>query len=95
MDPGFQFEWDLRKASSNLVKHGVAFNEALTVFYDPLARIFEDTDQSVEEPRELIIGHSAGYQLLVVSFTERQGGIRIISARHATRLERQDYEENQ
>lgn len=54
-----KFEWDPRKAASNLSKHGVSFQEALTAFADPLARIFDDEDHSVEEQREIIIGHSA------------------------------------
>ena len=91
----FQFEWDARKARANFRRHGIAFDQTLTVFDDPLARIFHDPDHSVEETRELIIGHSTGHELLVVSFTERTGRIRIISARRATRRERQDYEENQ
>jgi uncharacterized DUF497 family protein len=89
-----QFEWDARKARDNLKKHGVGFEEALTVFADPLARIFEDPDHSEEERRELIIGHSAGQRLLVVGFTERQTATRLIGAREATTRERRDYEQN-
>ena len=66
-----EFEWDAAKARENLQKHGVAFEEALTVFADPLARIFDDPDHSESERRELIVGHSAQQGLLVVSFTER------------------------
>ena len=88
------FEWDAIKARENLKKHGVAFEEALTVFADPLARIFDDSDHSENEQRELIVGHSAQQRLLVVSFTERQPRTRIISAREATALERRDDEEN-
>jgi uncharacterized DUF497 family protein len=55
-----RFEWDLNKAEANLVKHEVSFEEAMTVFADPLARIFPDEEHSVEELREIIIGHSAG-----------------------------------
>ena len=73
------FEWDARKASENLKKHGVAFDEALTVFADPLARIFDDPDHSEHERRELIIGHSAGQRLLIVSFTEREPRMRIMA----------------
>lgn len=54
-----KFEWDPKKAASNLSKHGVSFKEALTAFGDPLARIFGDEDYSIEEQREIIIGHSA------------------------------------
>jgi len=67
-----EFEWDATKARENLKKDGVALEEALTVFADPLARIFDDPDHSENEQRELIVGHSAQQRLLVVSFTERQ-----------------------
>ncbi len=60
------------KAAENLKKHGVAFNEAVTVFADPLASIFDDFDHSGEEPRELIIGHSVNHRVILVSFTEAQ-----------------------
>ena len=89
-----EFEWDATKARENFKKHGVAFKEALTVFADPLARIFEDPGHSEDEQRELIIGHSAHQRLLVVSFTERAPRTRIIGAREATAQERRDYEEN-
>jgi uncharacterized DUF497 family protein len=89
-----EFEWDAAKERDNVKKHAVSFQEALTVFADPLARIFDDPDHSQEEPRELVIGHSAKQRLLVVSFTERQSRTRIISAREATAYERRDYEEN-
>ena len=89
-----EFEWDATKARENLKKHGVAFEEALTVFADPLARIFDDPDHSESERRELIVGHSAEQRLLVVSFTEERPRTRIISAREATSHERRDYEEN-
>jgi len=89
-----EFEWDAKKAHENLKKHGVAFEEALTVFADPLARIFDDPDHSENERRELIIGHSASQRLLVVSFTEREPRTRIIGAREATVRERGDYEQN-
>lgn len=89
-----EFEWDAAKERENVNKHDVGFKEALTVFADPLARIFDDPDHSEGERRELIIGHSAKQRLLVVSFTERQSRTRIISARSATAHERRDYEEN-
>ena len=89
-----EFEWDRAKARENLKKHGVAFDEALTVFADPLARIFDDPDHSESEQRELIVGHSVQQRLLVVSFTDRQPRTRIISAREATSHERRNYEEN-
>ena len=88
-----EFEWDDLKAESNERKHGVRFEEARTVFDNPLARIFEDED-AVSERREIIIGHSDDHRLLVVCFTESETAVRLISARLATRRERQDYEEN-
>jgi hypothetical protein len=88
-----EFEWDAEKAQENLTKHGVAFEEALTVFGDPLASIFDDPDHSANERRELIIGHSANQRLLIVSFMQRMPRTRIIGAREATARERRDYEE--
>ncbi len=90
----FEFEWDSAKADANLKKHDMAFDEALTVFADPLARIFDDPDHSGDEKREIIIGHSAKQHHLVVCFTERPPRVRIINARNATKLERQDYEQS-
>ena len=89
-----RFEWDPSKAEANLVKHEVSFEEAMTVFADPLARIFPDEEHSVNELREIIIGHSAGHQLILVYFTGIDDRVRIFSARKATRRERKDYEEN-
>lgn len=86
------FEWDAEKAAVNLRKHGVAFQEALTVFADPLAGIHDDPDHSEDEERELIIGHSSSGRLLIVSFTELPKSVRIISARRVTRRERRDHE---
>ena len=89
-----EFEWDAKKSDANAKGHGVAFEEALTVFANPLARIFDDPDHSADEHREIIIGHSVKQRLLIVCFTEREGKIRIITARPTTRREHQDYEEN-
>ena len=89
-----QFEWDIKKAKSNEAKHGVSFGEAITVFADPLARIFDDPEHSEKERREIIIGHSAQRRLILVSFTGTDNNIRLFSARSATRKERKDYEEN-
>ncbi|NJL43597.1 MAG: BrnT family toxin [Pseudanabaena sp. SU_2_4] len=89
-----EFEWDESKAKSNLKKHGVSFNEAKTVFDNLLAVIFDDEAHSVGEKREVMIGHSQNNRLLLVAFTERPNAIRIISARLATRREREDYEQN-
>jgi uncharacterized DUF497 family protein len=72
----------------------VPFEEALTVFGDPLARIFNDEDHSIGEQREILIGHSSQGRLLVVCFTAHGGSVRIFSARTATKSERRDYEEN-
>ena len=89
-----EFEWDAEKAAANLTDHHVSFEEALTVFADPLAAIFDDPDHSAEERRELMIGRSTRQNLLVVSFTERAGRVRIITARKVTARERQDYEQS-
>lgn len=89
-----EFEWDPRKAESNLKKHGVSFVEALTVFADPVARIFDDPDHSSDERREIIIGYSRRPRLLIVGFTQRAGRVRIITARRASRAETKRHEEN-
>lgn len=90
---GLRFEWDDEKAVTNLRKHGVDFHEAHTVFFDPLALIFQDEGHSIEERREIIVGHSAAGRLLLVSFTERtHHAIRLISARPMNRREVEDYE---
>lgn len=92
---GVQFEWDRRKAASNLRKHGVSFDEGSAVFRDELAWIFDDEAHSAQEQREIIIGHSTRHRLLLVCFTEKaENVVRIISARLATKREREDYEEN-
>ena len=88
-----QFEWDKLKADANLKKHGVPFDEALTVFADPLARIRDDPDHSIGERREIIVGHSMRCRVLAVGFTERGPKVRIINARRATANERKNYEE--
>ncbi|MFB2923882.1 MULTISPECIES: BrnT family toxin [Aerosakkonema] len=87
-----KFQWDSEKATSNVKKHGVSFEEAVTVFGDPLAVTISDPDHSVGEFRFLTIGHSSLQRLLVVSHTEREGEVRLISARLATRQERRSYE---
>ena len=91
---GVKFEWNLKKAALNLSKHGVSFEEALTVFADPLAKIFDDESHSLGEQREIIIGHSVNQKLLLVCFTAEGESIRIFSAREATKRERKDYEES-
>jgi len=87
------FEWDARKAAANFSKHGVAFEDAATVFLDPLATTFPDPDHSKEEGREITIGYTMKGHLVFVSHCERRRRIRIISARRATRTEREQYEE--
>jgi uncharacterized DUF497 family protein len=89
-----EFEWDPHKAAANRRKHGISFDEALTVFYDPLARVFDDPDHSEGESREIMIGHSTRHRLLLVYFTNRRDRVRIIGARNATKREQSDYEEN-
>lgn len=84
---------DTEKAAANLAKHGVAFDEAATVFDDPYFLVFEDPDHSIGEYRYLIIGRSEGRRLLLAAYTERGDVIRVISAREATRRERKAYEE--
>jgi uncharacterized DUF497 family protein len=88
-----EFEWDQAKAAENLAKHDVGFDEAVSVFADPLARILDDPFHSLDEQREIIVGHSHRQRLLIVSFTERAPTVRIISARAVTTRERRDYEQ--
>lgn len=88
-----QFEWDQKKAKSNLSKHGVSFEEAKTVFDDPLYVDFYDPDHSEEEDRYIIVGESSLKRILLVSYKERKDKIRIISSRQVTKNERQAYEE--
>jgi uncharacterized protein len=90
------FEWDARKAASNLKKHGVSFAEAATVFGDPLALDGPDLNHSRVEPRFLRLGQSALGRVLAVAYTQRGTGdgtkIRLISARRASRHERSAYQ---
>lgn len=88
------FEWDASKSATNLVKHRVSFEDAAAVFLDPLAITFSDPDHSGTEHREITIGCTLKGQLLFVSHCERRTHIRIISARLATRAEREFYEED-
>lgn len=89
-----EFEWDEEKAAFNLEKHGISFEEASSVFDNPFALIISDSDHSEDEFREIIIGHSAQWKVLFVSFTQRQTALRIISARRATPKEQKAYEQN-
>jgi hypothetical protein len=93
----YEFEWDPAKADENLRKHGVGFEEAVTVFADSLALNMPDPSHSAEEEEEryLVLGSSKRARLLVVAYAERNTRTRIMSARKATRRERHDYEEGQ
>ena len=88
-----EFEWDSSKASENVQKHGVAFQEAATVFGDPLAITFDDPDHSLSEDRHITFGLSLQKRLIVVAHTERGNRTRIVSARLMDRKERKIYEE--
>jgi uncharacterized protein len=88
-----EFEWNLDKAALNLEKHVVSFQEATTVFNDPLSVTFPDPNHSIGESRYIIIGVSRFGQLLVVAHTDRGEKVRIISARKATHQEKRFYEE--
>jgi uncharacterized protein len=87
-----KFEWDREKEKRNIRKHAISFDEAVTVFYDPLSATFHDPDHSTTEDRFITVGYSPQGQLLVVSHTERGDTIRIISARPATIAERKRHE---
>jgi uncharacterized DUF497 family protein len=87
------FDWDDDKAAANLAKHLVSFEEAMSVFDDPLARIHDDPDHSAGETREIITGYSHSGRLLLVCFTEREDGTRIINARKPDKDERHHHEE--
>ncbi|MFN8457962.1 MAG: BrnT family toxin [Anaerolineae bacterium] len=89
---GVEFEWDEDKATSNIQKHGVTFEEGVEVFFDPF---YQTGDASIDddEQRDFIIGYTFAQRLLLAVFTERGQRTRIISARPATRAERKLYEE--
>jgi hypothetical protein len=87
------FEWDEAKAEANFEKHGISFADAATVFGDPLYVDFYDPDHSSDENRYLIIGASKEGRILIMSYTERNGVVRLISAREVTPTERKAYEE--
>ena len=87
-----KFEWDREKEKRNIRKHAISFDEAVTVFYDPLSATFHDPDHSITEDRFITVGYSPQGHLLVVSHTEREVKIRIISARPATISERKRHE---
>ena len=94
----FEFDWDPAKAAANLVKHGVGFEEAMSIFLAPLALTVPDDDQSIGEQRWVTIGVGGKQRLLLVVHTHVELGhdkvyIRLISARKPTRRERRDYEQ--
>ena len=89
-----RFEWNPDKADRNLNKHGISFEEAGTVFDDPLFITVLDEEHSVDEERYITLGLSKTGRLLLIAHTDRQGAIRIISARKATKRERRFYEES-
>jgi uncharacterized DUF497 family protein len=88
-----KYEWDTPKAAANLRRHGVSFEEATTVFLDPLAGSYDDPDHSQTEARDITFGYSSAGRALVVSHCERGQRVRIISARLMTRRERRQHEE--
>lgn len=88
-----EFEWDPLKATSNIKKHSVGFEEAATVFGDPLSLTISDMDHSGDEQRFVLLGQSYTGRLLIVVHTERSERVRIISARISTRNERKTYEQ--
>ena len=87
-----RFDWDGNKAAANVKKHRVSFDEAVTVFYDPLAATFEDADHSDDESRLVTVGYSVRGRLLVVCHSEHGAATRLISARRATARERKRHE---
>ena len=89
-----EFAWDTKKAASNLAKHDIFFEEAATVFGDPLSNTFPDPDHSLEEQSFIIIGSSEQGRIIVVAHTDDGEVVRIINAREATHGERKSYEEN-
>ena len=88
---GLTFEWDKRKATGNLKKHGVSFEEAATAFADPFSLTIDDPEHSEDEDRFILIGQSFKNRAVVVVHTDRKGTIRIISARKATKREFEQY----
>lgn len=90
-----RFEWNPQKATANLRKHGVSFDEAATVFDDPLFITVVDDEHSLDEERYITIGLSSQARLLVIAHTEQGGTVRIISARKATSREEQFYAETE
>jgi len=90
-----EFEWDPDKAQVNLAKHDVSFDEATTVFGDPLAITIDDPDHSQQEQRFLTTGVSRDHRTIIVSHMDRGGRLRIISARVTSSSERRQYEQGE
>ncbi len=90
-----KFDWDPRKAALNFVKHRISFEEATTAFRDPHSTTAADPDHSADEDRFIAFGLSSRGRILAVSYTDRKDSIRIISARRATKDEKEIYEEGQ
>jgi uncharacterized DUF497 family protein len=88
------FEWDPAKAAANLKKHGLSFQEAATVFGDPLSVTFADPDHSRAEDRFITVGHTRRGKAVIVAHVDRVGSVRLISAREATPRERKAYEQS-
>ena len=88
-----EFEWDPKKAAANLRKHKVPFDEAATIFGDPLGTTVTDPDHSADEERYISVGLSNRHRLLIVAHVDRGERVRLISARELTSTEREDYEE--
>jgi uncharacterized protein len=88
------YEWNAAKAKANAHKHGVSFEEASTVFLDPLAWTFSDPDHSAVEAREITIGYTVRHRVVFVAHCQRGDRTRLINARKATRKERKQYEES-
>lgn len=87
------YEWDPKKAATNLSKHRVSFEEAASVFLDPFAVTYPDPDHSDDEVREITVGQSAKQRVIFLWHTHRKNRVRIIGARKATPRERKQYEE--
>ena len=92
MKIGLLFEWDANKAKANITKHEISFEEAATVFGDERSLTIDDVTHSTHEKRKVTLGKSVEHHLLVVVHTERGEHIRIISARKASKKERERYE---
>jgi uncharacterized DUF497 family protein len=89
---GVEFEWEGQKAQQNVEKHGVTFEEAAEVFFDPFYQYGDATPPDADEQRDFILGYTSAQGLLLVVYTERGERTGIISARPATRAERRHYE---